>query len=229
MKRNFHIHGNRVITLKHFLFLLILLLHGAVGYAQYQAANWLLYPQTKASFISQSPEFSTDNAVDAVFMGTYSDLSGRLILYSNGKTVWNSSGVPYKNGENIYSYPGYNTVIVPKPESDSTFYIFNTIFVTPSPGTSGVNLVYSIVDLRANNRLGEVVERGKILYGGMHGFYSISGTCDGSSLWLIGDVDSNVFEGSDRMLIFRITKNGIDGPYSNLPTGLSIGNSSGYR
>ncbi len=229
MKRDFHSHGNRVITLKYFLFLLILLLNGTVSYAQYQAANWLLYPQTKASFISQSPEFSTDNAVDAVFMGTYSDLSGRLILYSNGKTVWNSSGVPYKNGENIYSSPGYNTVIVPKPESDSTFYIFNTVFVTPSTGTSGVNLVYSIVDLRANNRMGEVVERGKILYGGMHGFYAVSGTCDGSSLWLIGDVDSNVFEGSDRMLIFRITKNGIDGPYSNLPTGLSIGNSSGYR
>jgi gliding motility-associated-like protein len=229
MKRGFHIHGNRVITLKHFLFLLILLLNGTLGYAQFQAANWLLYPQTKANFISQSPEFSTDNAVDGVFMATYSDLSGRLILYSNGKTVWNSSGVPYKNGESIYPFPGYNTLIVPKPESDSIFYIFNTVFVTTTPGNSGINLVYSIVDLRANNRLGEVVERGKILYGGMHGFYAVSGTCDGRTLWLVGDVDSNVFEGSDRMLIFRVTKDGIDGPYSNLPTGLSIGNSSGYR
>ena len=71
----------------------------------------------------------------------------------------------------------------------------------------------------------------------MHGTFTISGKCDRSVFWLVGDVDTNLTEGSDKIFIFQIDKNGISGPFTSRPfvtgpfstTPLTIGSGSDFR
>lgn len=206
----------RIVSLNLFC-----LVFSCICNAQYQAATWILGGEVGLSFVDEKPSLFVSPVSSAGGCATYSNLSGEPMIYWNGRDVRDKNGKPFKNGTNIFPSSGH-TMIVPKPMEDSVFYLFSIIY------NQTASLTYSILDLRANGKQGEVLERGQILYTGMHGSFAVSGNCDGSLLWLIGDVDSNVQSGSDRQNIFRIDKDGISFVRSALPTGISIGNSSGY-
>ena len=86
------------------------------------ADNWLFGSQSSIYFpfggepgISNLNNIPTDNA----FM-TYSDESGNLVLYSNGKSVWNASGDMIDGAADLIdaSNPNYPGLIVPIPETE---------------------------------------------------------------------------------------------------------------
>ena len=53
---------------------------------------------------------------------TYSDESGNLVLYSNGKSVWNASGDMIDGAADLIDAynPNYPGLIVPIPETESS-------------------------------------------------------------------------------------------------------------
>jgi len=207
-------------------FLLCIIKHDTFG--QYESANWIFTEYT-LSFISENPTATNpvlSNYSDA--LASYSTDKGELLISTDGSTVWNGNGEIMRNGENITPYRT-KSVIIPKPGTTSQYYIFSyNAFNVPGNNNNTLSvIVYAIVDVKASNNQGEVLEKNKVLYNNMHGTFTISGNCDRSVFWLVGDVDTNLIEGSDKIYIFQIDKNGIMGPYTSKP--LPIGNGSSFR
>lgn len=220
------------VTLRHLVsycisFVILCLIETDV-YAQYETANWIFSEYT-LSFISENPTPTTPvlNNFTGVF-ASYSSDRGELLISTDGSTVWNGKGQIINNGENITPYRT-NSIIIPKPGSDGQYYIFSyNAFNVPGNNNQTLSvIVYAIVDLRANNNQGQVIEKNKVLYNNMHGAFTISGNCERTKFWLVGDVDSNVAEGSDKMYIFQIDQNGISGPFTSKP--VPIGHSVHYK
>jgi hypothetical protein len=197
-------------------------------YAQYETANWIFSEYT-LSFVTENPTatkptFTTSPGVFA----SYSSDSGKILISTDGTSVWNGNGELMKNGQNITPYRT-NSMIIPKPGSNNQFYIFSyNAFNVPGNNNNMLSeIVYAVVDLDANNHKGEVLEKNRVLYNNMHGTFTISGKCDRSVFWLVGEVDTNLSEGSDKILIFQIDKNGIQGPATSIP--LPIGRGSDFK
>ncbi len=213
---------------RFYLCLILIFLSKNSAVAQYETANWIFSDYT-LSFISDNPVATAPviNNYTGAF-ASYSSDSGKILISTDGSKVWNSKGEIMKNGENITPYRT-NSIIIPKPESDSLYYIFSySAFNIPGNNTNYYSsIVYALVDLKANNKKGEVIEKNKLLYNSLHGTFTISGNCERTKFWLVGDVDANVIEGSDKMFIFKIDKNGISEPFTSRP--VSFGNSAYYK
>jgi gliding motility-associated-like protein len=196
--------------------------------AQYETANWIFSEYT-LNFVSEQPtQTRTIFANEEGEFASFSSDEGELLLATDGSNVWNGKGNIMKNGKNVTPYRT-KSMIIPKPASDHQFYIFSyNAFNVPGNTNNMLSvIVYSIVDLKANDNQGEVLEKNKVLYNNMHGTFTISGNCDRSVFWLIGDVDSNLQEGTDKILTYQIDKNGISGPFTSKP--LSIGSGSNFK
>jgi hypothetical protein len=98
------------------------------------------------------------------------DSSGNLLFYTNGCSIADSSHQIMLNGSGLnnmtdpyYIQNGYpaKTLILPNPNSQSLFYIFQLEYPTNINGqiTYGLpmRLNYSLVDMTGNGGLGEVV------------------------------------------------------------------------
>lgn len=83
-----------------------------------------------------------------------SDNSGNLLFYASGENIWNSDHKLMKGGSELKG--GFSStqavLILQQPNHNDIFYVFNT-------ENLGGDFFYSIVDLSANNGLGEVTEK----------------------------------------------------------------------
>lgn len=89
-----------------------------------------------------------------------SDSTGSLLLYSNGENIWNRNHQVMPNGDSLmgmYSST-HPALIVPKPLSNSIFYVFTTDGLERNLANG---LRYSVVDMCLDNGLGDVIESQK--------------------------------------------------------------------
>ena len=92
-------------------------------------------------------------------MGIASDTSGQLLFYTDNFTVFDRAHNPMRNGTglldpDLISSTLQNSVVVPKPGSETIFYVF---MVDPQNGAVGQSgLYYFIVDMELNNGMGDV-------------------------------------------------------------------------
>ena len=110
-----------------------------------------------------------------------SDTSGKLLFYTNGIYVADSTHQPMKNGKglnpgefaDIHKDYGYiseqGSLILPKPGSNYLYYLIHTplVYDTKKPVNYQYfadKLYYSLIDMSKNNGKGEVIEKNKILY-----------------------------------------------------------------
>jgi gliding motility-associated-like protein len=92
------------------------------------------------------------------------DASGQLLFYTEGSTIWDRNGNPMPNGTELTGlvFPNYSptasttqsSLIVPLPGDPNLYYVFS---LTDGTILSKHNLYYSVVDMRLNNGLGDVV------------------------------------------------------------------------
>jgi hypothetical protein len=99
--------------------------------------------------------------------GVMSDTSGNLLFYTDGDTVWNKLHQPMQNGFGLNGCGNYNGsstqggLVIPFPnDPDSMFYIFTTD-CSENNFISGLD--YSIINLKLNNGLGDVVSKNTLL------------------------------------------------------------------
>jgi len=90
--------------------------------------------------------------------------TGALLFYSDGVTVWNRNHNPMPNGTGLMGH--YSSVqaalVVPVPCDTNRYYLFTSDqqgYVPTSTGPRGIN--YSIIDMRLNGGLGDVVAGSK--------------------------------------------------------------------
>lgn len=172
---------------------------------------------------------------------TVSDKSGQLLFSTDGSFVWNRTNVlmpnaqalhPYGATKNMTQYCTQGATIVPMPGDPDKYYVFsltgsevrdfyvrNTSVYCGAPNLDGGSLFYSIVDMKLNGGMGDVVPNKKWISldtGLTEKAIVVAG--ERCNVWLLVHTrDSALFKA------YEITRNGIN-PY---PVISHVG-SSGY-
>ncbi len=173
--------------------------------AQGEGNIWYFGKGFGLDFNDGEPKLLKDGALNT-FEGvaSISDQNGSLLFYTDGQTVWNAKHQIMPNGEGLMgdSSATQSAVIVPKPRSRSTYYIFT---IDAAENDLGNGLRYCEVNMLADNGFGEIKFKNKLL---------ASPTCEKitatvhenqKDFWVI----SHEWD-SDRFLAFLITEKGVE-------------------
>jgi len=137
-------------------------------FGQKQADNWYFGNKSAVNFASGSAVALTNsNMIAWGGCASISDSAGNLICYTNGSTVYDKQHNVMSNGDNLmgdYQYGNYgpSVVIVPRPGTTTTYYIFSINRNNTATGYPDA-LRYSTVVTTLNNGNGGVINRNYIL------------------------------------------------------------------
>jgi hypothetical protein len=212
---------------------LILLTCFCSVFAQNEANVWLLSNGQQLNFDSGEPEL-IDFEGQTEFGSTICDEDGNLLLYSNGRKIWNKTHELIINGEKlidddswIQSYPYF----LPYPNKDGWYMIiYEEMTYWHQGGRYGNTLYYGVINTNAQNGKGELVTEKVFIHDNYHSGPTIAGYCNNSYYWLAIDRNENVISGinRDRIYFYRIDENGLnEEPVINGELG--IGSSGGYK
>lgn len=130
------------------------------SYSQGEANYWYFGEKAGLNFNNCTPQAITDGELDTIEgCSTFSDANGNLLFYSDGSTVWNRNHEVMPNGQNMLgnASSSQSVMIIPKPGSNTLYYIFTVGAETISEGGEyGFN--YYVIDMEAEAGLGDVVE-----------------------------------------------------------------------
>jgi hypothetical protein len=124
-----------------------------------RANNWYFGTNAGLNFGTTPPTILTNGMVNIPDnTSTISDLSGNLLFYTDGQSVWNKNHAVMPNGSGLTGNytAGQCAVIVPVPCSTDKYAIFHVTEFS-SPGY----LKYSVVDMSLAGGLGDVVSTQK--------------------------------------------------------------------
>ena len=172
------------------LFLFLSFFLSFVCNAQGEASNWYFGQNAGLKFLPDGTVIPLSDGQLFTNEGcsTISDLNGNLLLYTDGKTVWDRNHVIMPNGVDLFGDPSstQSGIIIPKPNSSTIFYIFTVdephhenaavypngftgAYADPNSqnvplGDDGFNngFNYSVVDLSVigtNGSIGDVVSK----------------------------------------------------------------------
>lgn len=149
------------------LFFALLFFSISTTIGQNQNNQWRFGRSGGINFNSSPPVFVSGSSI-ATGEGSASvadPVTGNLLFYTDGVTVWNAQNTIMPNGSNlrggapILLSSTTAAVIVPKPQSTTQFYIFTINELGAVGGTQGLH--YSVVDMSLNNGLGDVISSQK--------------------------------------------------------------------
>lgn len=129
-------------------------------YSQKESYNWFFGYGCGITFNTQDKEpILLETSKNSSWEGcaTISDKDGKLIFYTDGRTVWNKNHQVMLNGNNLLGHNSatQSTIIVPNPGNNEQYYIFTVDAIESN--RNGFN--YSIVDIKGNSGNSEVITK----------------------------------------------------------------------
>ena len=127
------------------------------GVANQTSNQWYFGEQAGIEFTNGPIAILDGNNQDAPEgCATISDVNGDLLFYTNGVTIWNRDHEVMLNGDAIGGelLSAQNSLIMPYGDDQTMFYVFSTEQVY---GDDAYALRYSVVDMKGDTSLGEVV------------------------------------------------------------------------
>jgi gliding motility-associated-like protein len=148
----------RCISLK--LVVLVWAISCCSAHAQNEWNTWYFGSLAGLDFNSGEPRLLDDGALSTVEgCASISDKYGNLLFYTDGVKVWDRFHGVMQNGTGLFgNFSTTQCQIIPTPGDSTRYYIFTADFQGNKDG-----LCYSVVDLKKNNGLGEVVQKNKRL------------------------------------------------------------------
>lgn len=186
--------------------------------AQRQENVWVFGEQSGLNFNSGLPvpiQSSVTGSTGEAYASVCNE-NGELLFYTEGSFIWDKNGNLMPNGSNltglipanqgvpVTSSSSQGALIVPYPDQDSLYYVFSVTDV--EMGAQSGRLYYSLVNMRLNNGLGDVVPGMKSIFIDSMLSESITATVgDRCNVWLISR--SQVFQ---ELRIYEITAMGLN-------------------
>ena len=173
--------------------------------AQKRAMNWYFGKNVGINFSANGTSSSLTNGAQVTneACASISDISGNLLFYSNGNTVYNHEHSIMSNGSGIFGIPTatQGALIIPQPGSKSKYYLFTL----KDTNNNLFNLNYSVIDMSLNNGLGAVTSvKNKLLLTGVSERLAATYNQNGSGIWVM------VRSGSSALFhAFSLTSSGI--------------------
>jgi hypothetical protein len=148
--------------------------------------HWYFGNGAGLDFSSGTPVAITNSPMTAVEgCASISDTCGNLLFYTDGDTVWDRNNNVMPNGTGLMGCwsSTQNSLIIPKPENDSLYYIF----LTDCGEHLGANgLRYSVINMNLNAELGEVIEKNTLLYAPASEKLAASYHANNKDIWILG-------------------------------------------
>ncbi|MEI7596619.1 MAG: gliding motility-associated C-terminal domain-containing protein [Bacteroidota bacterium] len=184
-----------------YLFFLLFLFSSQI-FCQKEANIWY-FGNAGVDFNSGSPVALTDSKMSS-FEGcaTISDASGHLLFYTQGLDVWNKNHQIMSNGSGLLGSPSttQSAIIIPKPGSNTIYYIFIT-----GQDTDPNGMTYSEVDMSLDGGLGGIATNKNIqLLTPTTEKTTAVKHSNGTDIWVISHQGS-----SDAFYAFLVTASGI--------------------
>lgn len=187
--------------------------------AQNEYNNWIFGEGAGITFINGKALPIPGNNISA-FEGcaTYSDpVSGKLLFYTDGMTIWNSFHEVIVNGSGLRGGRSSTqaALILPNPAKDKQFYVLS------APDRTGIityELYYTLVDFQDLN--GAVIQKNILINSGLNEKLTAVPHCNGIDYWILAG-------GYSGLHAFLLDSNGISKqPIISIVPGIS--SISGY-
>jgi len=96
---------------------LIFLLNSVVIFAQGEANHWFFVQNAGINFNNGTATSTTGSLNTIEGCASFSDISGDLLFYTDGITVWDKNHTKMPNGQNLLGDPSstQSAIIVPHP------------------------------------------------------------------------------------------------------------------
>lgn len=169
-------------------FVLILTTH---LFSQERAMVWYFGDHSGIDFSGGEPQILNDGALKAeAGCASICDDNGNLLFYTNGNKVWNRNHELMVNGDTLNGSQlvNQNSVIVPKPLSDSIYYLFT---LNDYDSLRGFN--YSVINMNMENGLGKLVEKNVVVSKNVLEKIAAIEHCNQQDYWIITHGYSNSF------------------------------------
>jgi uncharacterized protein (TIGR02145 family) len=184
-------------------------------YSQGEFNNWYFGVHAGLNFSSGSPVV-LNNCSPLFFApnssATVSDSSGDLLFYADYVDVFNRNHAIMPNGNGLFSQAFVNQPVLPvmKLDDDSAFYLFTMDKFLTSTDPDPKGLSYSIIDMRLDGGLGDIVtgEKNIRVPGAEQTSQALCGTRhhNNHDVWIV----TRKYMNGDKYLAYLITKTGID-------------------
>ena len=140
----------------------ILLFFAFNTYSQKEANFWYFGEYAGLDFSTNPPSSIRGSIFTDEGSASISNSNGDLQFYTDGSTVFDSSGNNMNNGTGLFgnSSSSQSAIIVPKPKDSSIYYIFT---VGNQNGANNKGVMYSIVDMSLNGGVGEITSKNNAL------------------------------------------------------------------
>lgn len=140
-------------------FITVLLFLSIGCFAQGEANIWYFGFYAGLDFNSGSPVALTDSQLQTnEGCATISNSAGKLLFYTDGVKIWDKNHNLMPNGTGLLGHPSstQSAVVVPKPNSNTIYYVFATL------NAANGGITYSEVDMSLNGGLGDVTNNKNI-------------------------------------------------------------------
>jgi gliding motility-associated-like protein len=144
-----------------------------------------------------------------------SDTQGNLLFYTDGQTIWNKNHEIMTNGEGLNGELDNTqaTIIVPKPNSTNTFYVFNTRKTELSTPLVYPMIYHSEIEFSTRNPLGWVKYKNMPLTHSTTNKITAVHHSNGKDIWVI-TYGSNAYEAeNDIFYAIKVTEDGVERPF----------------
>ncbi|HXC04738.1 MAG TPA: hypothetical protein VNZ86_08285 [Bacteroidia bacterium] len=184
----------------HFRFIhscfLFLLYATALAQPGKESWHWQFGFHNALDFSSGNPVSSSSPLYTESGSASMSDpVTGAMLFYTDGDTVWNRNNIPMPNGTGLLGGNGGATqaaLIIPKPGSTTVYYLITSDYGNYT-GTQGIH--YSVVDMSLNSGLGDISVKNNLLTSppATEKLTAVR-HCNGTDYWIITRPDnSNAF------------------------------------
>jgi len=201
--------------------------------AQKEASVWPVGSGKQINFQSGNFEYS-DFPGNPNARATICDKDGNLVLYTDGRTVWNRFHEVVINGEKLISdelFQPEKPIFVPYPKKDGWYILFySEDDYKIIQGKYNNALYYAEINANSNNGKGEIVRQKIKIHDNFHSGPTIAGYCDNSYYWLVNDRNDNTIidKHIDRIDCYKIDENGVNHT-PVISEDIDMGSSSQYR
>jgi gliding motility-associated-like protein len=180
--------------------------------ANHEADRWYFGQNAGLDFRAQEPEFDPSNYMLNIptSPAVMADSNGNVLFYTDGNKVYDRSAHVMPNGDGLHGFVGYTmpVLIVPKPGSDSIYYIFTTH--RPKQNANDPQTVYGLeyneVNMNRNGGLGDITRKNKVLLDPeVSSKLTAAKNSNGTDYWVV----AHKFNSSE-FCSFAVTSNGVD-------------------
>ena len=207
---------------------LVLTVNNLIVSAQNQNNFWVYGYQAGINFNTTPPSYEGGFAIQASegAASVADPITGELLFYTDGATVWNASNNPMPNGTGLLGSTSGQlssttaAVICEKPGSPNQYYL-----ITIDEQFSGGGVRYNVVDMTLNGGLGDIVagQKNISLFATTSEKLCILPNAQGNGFWLIThDLPGESF------FAFSITASGINTTPVVSTLGGTHGNGAGF-